>query len=291
MTLDQLETFIAIADEGGLRAASKVLHKTQPTLSTGIKNLELELGLQLLNRDSYRVQLTEHGKTLYTKAKEILAKAEEFKAIATEFEVGREAQLNLAVDYLCPTEFLLKVLNKFKKSCGETKIELDFEVLMGAQTKLAQKEVNLALTPFFHPSKKIEFKKVCDLKIIPVISKQLLNQFENTKSCLEEIPQIIVKTPGQENEKSPFQSLTDSPQWKVSDHLIKKELITNSFGWGHLEESSIQKELKAGKLVELKSKSLKSQKLPLYLLRTKSMPFGPAAKDLWNFLDQEFKNK
>ena len=71
MTLDQLETFIAIAEQGGLRAASKVLNKTQPTLSTGMKNLEEELGVVLLNRESYRVKLTEEGKALLKEAKDM----------------------------------------------------------------------------------------------------------------------------------------------------------------------------------------------------------------------------
>ena len=69
MILEQLETFIAIADQGGLRAASSILFKTQPTLSLSIKNLETELGVKLLDRTGYRVSLSQEGEKLYPEAK------------------------------------------------------------------------------------------------------------------------------------------------------------------------------------------------------------------------------
>ena len=158
MTLDQLETFVAIAKEGGLRAAAKVLHKTQPTLSSGIKNLEEEIGILLLDRSSYRVKLTAEGSSLYQKAQDILAQLEQFKIMAREYSMGREPKLSLAIDYLCPLQVLLKVLNKFAQSSSQTKLEMDFEVLAGSEDKLVNHEANIAITPFISMHSKVEFK-------------------------------------------------------------------------------------------------------------------------------------
>ena len=63
MTLEQLRMLVAIADAGGILSAAEKLHKTQPTISVGMKNLEDELGLQILSRESYRASLTAAGKT------------------------------------------------------------------------------------------------------------------------------------------------------------------------------------------------------------------------------------
>lgn len=288
MTLDQLETFIAIAKEGGLRAASKVLHKTQPTLSAGIKNLEEELGVTLLDRDSYRVKLTEQGEALFIKAQEIIAQVDQFKVIAHELTMGREPKLKLAIDYMSPMNFLLSVLSRFTKSCGKTKIELDFEVLTGAEEKVLANDANMAITPFISKHSQSEFQKICDIEILPVISKSILKVSNPDLKTFLTLPQIVVKdsskNPGQIN----FGGHRDSQQWVVSDHMIKKELIANGFGWGHLERSSIEKELKSGKLIELKVPGIQAKKMPLYIIRSNSRVFGPAAQELWSHLLENF---
>lgn len=289
MTLDQLETFLAIANEGGLRAASKVLHKTQPTLSTSMKNLEDELGLTLLDRESYRVKLTDEGNALFEKAQDILSQVQQFQTLAKELSMGREAKLSLAIDYLCPVEFLLKVLNKFRKSCHHTKLEMDFEVLGGAEDKLLNNNANIAITPFISKHSRVESQKICDIKIIPVASTQIFKTSKPQLPLFLETPQIIVKDSAKKSLSLDFGQNQDSRGWTVSDHMIKKELILNGFGWGHLEASSIEKEIKAKKLIELKLNGVKAKTLPLYIVRANNKPFGPAANDLWNHMVEQFK--
>ena len=68
ITVDQLKVLEAIAEEKSLRAAAIRLHKTQPALSHSIKQLEVQLGLELFTRDSYRLRLTSTGKSIYQMA-------------------------------------------------------------------------------------------------------------------------------------------------------------------------------------------------------------------------------
>lgn len=76
MELRVLHYFLAIAREQSIVRAAESLHLSQPTLSTQIKNLEEELGKQLLIRGtkgSRKVTLTEEGMILRKRAEEILA--------------------------------------------------------------------------------------------------------------------------------------------------------------------------------------------------------------------------
>lgn len=75
MEIRVLQYFLAIAREQSIVKAAQSLHLSQPTLSTQIKNLEEELGKQLLIRGtkgSRKVTLTEEGMILRKRAEEIM---------------------------------------------------------------------------------------------------------------------------------------------------------------------------------------------------------------------------
>lgn len=80
MELRVLEYFLAVTREQSISGAAESLHLSQPTLSRQIKDMEDELGKQLLIRGNRRVTLTEEGMILRKRAEEILElvkKAEE----------------------------------------------------------------------------------------------------------------------------------------------------------------------------------------------------------------------
>ena len=72
MNLKQMEYFITIVNEGSISAASKILHISQPPLSTQMKLLEQELGVTLFERGSRAIALTHAGKVFYDRAQGIL---------------------------------------------------------------------------------------------------------------------------------------------------------------------------------------------------------------------------
>src|SRR6202012_1083416 len=75
MTLRQLEYLVAIAETGSFTLAATRLHVSQPTLSQQIRTLELETGVQLIERLSRGVKLTPAGKAMYAEAQATLASA------------------------------------------------------------------------------------------------------------------------------------------------------------------------------------------------------------------------
>jgi DNA-binding transcriptional LysR family regulator len=75
MTLRQLEYLVAIAETGSFTLAATRLHVSQPTLSQQIRTLELETGVQLIERLSRGVRLTPAGKAMYAEAQATLASA------------------------------------------------------------------------------------------------------------------------------------------------------------------------------------------------------------------------
>ena len=72
MELRVLQYFLAVAREQNISAAAQSLHLTQPTLSRQLKELEEELGKQLMVRGNRKITLTEDGMLLRKRAEEIV---------------------------------------------------------------------------------------------------------------------------------------------------------------------------------------------------------------------------
>ncbi len=80
MEIRVLRYFLAVAREGNITGAANYLHLTQPTLSRQIRDLEEELGRQLLSRKSHRVTLTPEGVLFRKRAEEIIAMVDKTEA-------------------------------------------------------------------------------------------------------------------------------------------------------------------------------------------------------------------
>ena len=71
LKIQQLRYLVAVIDEGGFQAAAQRLHRTQPALSLGIKELENRLGAPLLEKQG-GVRLTGFGRLCLPRLRELL---------------------------------------------------------------------------------------------------------------------------------------------------------------------------------------------------------------------------
>lgn len=91
MELRVLQYFLAVTREQSISGAAESLHLSQPTLSRQLKDMEEELGKQLLIRGNRRITLTEEGMILRKRAEEIMElvhKAEHEIAMSDEYIAG-----------------------------------------------------------------------------------------------------------------------------------------------------------------------------------------------------------
>ncbi|MGI1663698.1 LysR family transcriptional regulator [Palleronia sp. KMU-117] len=95
--LDKLEMFIAVAKEEHFGRAAQSLGITQPTLSTGIKQLEEQLGVQLVFRGSRYGGLTPEGQSALVWARRIVGDARQLREEMRHTRHGLAGQLRIAV--------------------------------------------------------------------------------------------------------------------------------------------------------------------------------------------------
>jgi LysR family hca operon transcriptional activator len=99
MELRHLRYFVAVAEEGSLKlAADKRLHTAQPSLSRQIRDLECEVGTQLLQRSARGVELTAAGRAFLDHARQSLAQAE--AAVEAARRIAQPVKPVFAVGFL-----------------------------------------------------------------------------------------------------------------------------------------------------------------------------------------------
>jgi DNA-binding transcriptional LysR family regulator len=96
MELRHLRYFVAVAEELHLRRAAERLHIAQPAVSEQIRNLERELGVQLLERTQRSVTLTSAGAVLLEEARRVLRLADEARRATCEAQAAVHARLRVA---------------------------------------------------------------------------------------------------------------------------------------------------------------------------------------------------
>lgn len=82
MDVHQLRCFVSVAEESHFGRAAERLHLTPSPVSRAVKELEHELGVDLLIRSYHQVELTPAGRAFLTRARELLAGFDELKAVA-----------------------------------------------------------------------------------------------------------------------------------------------------------------------------------------------------------------
>ena len=91
MELRVLQYFLAVTREQSISKAAETLHLSQPTLSRQLKEMEDELGKQLMIRGNRRITLTEEGMILRKRAEEIIElvkKAEDEISLSDDIIAG-----------------------------------------------------------------------------------------------------------------------------------------------------------------------------------------------------------
>src|SRR4029077_11053985 len=103
MELRHLRYFVAVADAGSLTvAAEQKLHTSQPSLSRQIRDLEQEVGVQLMHRSAHGGELTSAGEDLLDHA--LIARGRPEAAKEAALRAAQPARPPFALDFMSGAE-------------------------------------------------------------------------------------------------------------------------------------------------------------------------------------------
>lgn len=107
MNLNHLKTFITIARQGSLLAASRRLGIPNSTIGRHLSQFEQQMGMQLVLRNTRHLRLTEEGKDLYKRTEHLLSELDEVENELRSDEGDISGKITVAI----PSEFGVKWLN------------------------------------------------------------------------------------------------------------------------------------------------------------------------------------
>jgi DNA-binding transcriptional LysR family regulator len=116
LELRHLRYFAAVAEELNFSRAAERLHIAQPPLSAAIRQLEQELGTELLLRTTREVRLTEAGRTFLEGARRTLTELERARADTQRAAAGEIGQLRVAFSWSARFEALPAIGRSFRLS-------------------------------------------------------------------------------------------------------------------------------------------------------------------------------
>jgi DNA-binding transcriptional LysR family regulator len=122
--LRHLRYFAAVAELRNVTQAARRLHVAQPALSRQIQDLEEELGLQLIERSTRGIKLTEAGEFFADEARAVLARADEALQAVRALARGEIGELRVGYAPSPTTEILPRALTTFQKVAPGVRVTL-----------------------------------------------------------------------------------------------------------------------------------------------------------------------
>jgi LysR family nitrogen assimilation transcriptional regulator len=145
MELRQLRYFVAIVDHGSLSRAAVAVHVAQPALTQQLRQLEEELGTQLVHRSAQGVVSTDAGKLFYQHALAILKQVADARQAVVQSTERPSGSVTLGLPHSISGALALPLLMAARDCYPEITLQLTEEISGNLIEQLKAGRLNLAV--------------------------------------------------------------------------------------------------------------------------------------------------
>jgi DNA-binding transcriptional LysR family regulator len=194
---------------------------------------------------------------------------------------------------ISPLPETLGMLRRFFDGCPGTRLHLHFEAISGPWERLFDGDADLIFHYVDKSDPRLEFVDLFTVRIIPVVAPGFL-RFPISKSItpeqMRDYVQCVIRGTATHSESRDYHLIEGARSWTVSDQLMKKELILQGMGWGHMPRYLIEQNLREGSLLNISGRHFKGGKAELVAARRRDTAHGPTANRLWRFIADQAEN-
>ena len=299
MDLWQLHVFCKVVELNSFSKAGKVVHLSQPTVSSHIKDLEDYIGCRLIDRLPKKAGPTKAGELLYGYAKKMLTLREEAESALAEFQGAIKGRLVMGGSTIPGVYILPQYIGSFSQTYPEVTISLvlgDTESITGG---VIEGDIEFAVVGArLKDSRIIQEPLIQDeMRIVVPASHPWANKKSISVGMLQKEP-FIIREKGSGTLQSIQKRLLQKGH-RIEDLNIIAEMgsteavcqaIKARAGISILSTLAVTEELKAGRLKALDIKGI-SLKRRFYMTRHRQRTPSPLCRTFIEFLKKKISEK
>jgi DNA-binding transcriptional LysR family regulator len=254
VTLDQLRTFIAAADEGSFSAAGRKLRRAQSVVSQTLANLEGQFGVKLFDRTGRRPVLTAQGQVLLAHARTVAGDVDRLKAHAKHLAGGLEPELSITVDVMFPMGTLTAAVTAFHAVFPLTPLRLNAETLGAVMQSVLDGHATLGVSgELAMAPPRFTQEPLLKVPLIHVTSPQHpLASYGRPIPASELTRHVqLVLTDRSTITKGRDLGVLSTRTWRLADLGAKHAFLRAGLGWGGMPVELVRSDLSRGTLVKI----------------------------------------
>jgi len=178
--IEELKTFIAVVDKKSFTKAANFINISQPSVSSHISILERYFNTRLIERSNKQknILITQTGKILYKRAKQMIGFLEETKEELNNYHNSISGTLKIGASMTIGEFLLPSILGDFIKEFSEVKLDVTIENTKHIYDKFKNYDIDIALVEGTVPVENYVYKnfyKDTMVIVVPYLSSQNLN--------------------------------------------------------------------------------------------------------------------
>ena len=168
--LEDLQTFLAVAELGSFSRAAEQLNLSQPSISNRVRRLEEKLLVRLLDRNTRRVELTPTGRRLYLQSSETLRSLRTLLQDLNREAITREREVRVAATLMVATVGLPQLLKEFNAAHPSISVSVHDLTPTDALEQVGDGRCDLAVMALMKDQPRIAFEPLISDTCVVVTS-------------------------------------------------------------------------------------------------------------------------
>ena len=295
MDVDEIRTFVSIAQLGGFTRAAGRLNRSQPAISRRIGLIEQELGAPLLERVRGGVKLTEAGRAFLPFAEAVLAAIEDGREAVRATVSEQQGAVSLALVGTLADTHIVDVLRQFARRSKSVNLDLQTASSTEVSDLVRRGEATLGLRYFDNAHPDLVSRVVGAEALLVICSADHPLAGRRIRSAQQLAGERWVAFPaarGRESfgrvlERHLVSAGLDGAAVTLIDSLTaQKRLVEAGFGIALVPESSVRDELRLGTLKRLDAPELRTT-VPVTIIHRRKGYLSSAARALLALMSGE----
>jgi DNA-binding transcriptional LysR family regulator len=292
--MQQMEAIIALVQEGSFSRAAKKMLLTQPALTKNIKNMEICLGVRVVNRSTSGISLTPEGKIIYEHAQRIIQLRNDAGEKIYQLNQNTGGEIYIGASTIPATYILPQALSLFRKKHHNVRVHVQTADSEEIMNMVLAGEVEIGLIGKEPLNRKLLAESLWKDRLVLAAPRHHPWSPRETITFEELLPEpFVIREKGSATRDVlecylKEYTTTALAQFNIccefgSSEAVKEAIIAG-LGVSILSLQAIKRELGQGLLREIRITGLPAMERVFYLFRQKQLDLKPIHKLFMDFV-------